>query len=185
MIRRPPRSTLSSSSAASDVYKRQVYARTPRGALTGSVGTLAPLASRRGAPRRGDRRRHRHRRLQLALGDANPGRAADPGRERAARVVEQPDADHLARRRRLVVVPQGERAAGARPTSDGGGEQDATEHGRPVGQVEVYERLGGRRVYEIGCGPCKRPIRAPGPSRPDWRNRGTILARDWMEQLTR
>src|SRR5664279_4825811 len=27
MIRRPPRSTLSSSSAASDVYKRQVYAR--------------------------------------------------------------------------------------------------------------------------------------------------------------
>src|SRR5664280_3463201 len=40
MIRRPPRSTLSSSSAASDVYKRQVLAQlaTPTGiAVTGTV----------------------------------------------------------------------------------------------------------------------------------------------------
>eukprot|EP00656_Telonema_subtile_P056946 TRINITY_DN9254_c0_g1_i2.p1 TRINITY_DN9254_c0_g1~~TRINITY_DN9254_c0_g1_i2.p1 ORF type:complete len:262 (+),score=71.27 TRINITY_DN9254_c0_g1_i2:57-842(+) len=35
MIRRPPRSTLSSSSAASDVYKRQVL--TPSGAVTGAA----------------------------------------------------------------------------------------------------------------------------------------------------
>src|SRR5665648_1287342 len=33
MIRRPPRSTLSSSSAASDVYKRQVYANDSVGNL--------------------------------------------------------------------------------------------------------------------------------------------------------
>ena len=31
MIRRPPRSTLSSSSAASDVYKRQVFNQTKKG----------------------------------------------------------------------------------------------------------------------------------------------------------
>src|SRR5664280_3758342 len=34
MIRRPPRSTLSSSSAASDVYKRQAYDRADNGTLT-------------------------------------------------------------------------------------------------------------------------------------------------------
>src|SRR5664279_5312883 len=34
MIRRPPRSTLSSSSAASDVYKRQLYKAPPSGEIT-------------------------------------------------------------------------------------------------------------------------------------------------------
>eukprot|EP00658_Telonema_sp_P-2_P070855 TRINITY_DN60239_c0_g1_i1.p1 TRINITY_DN60239_c0_g1~~TRINITY_DN60239_c0_g1_i1.p1 ORF type:complete len:185 (+),score=46.07 TRINITY_DN60239_c0_g1_i1:108-662(+) len=38
MIRRPPRSTLSSSSAASDVYKRQLYERIFGKAATGGVG---------------------------------------------------------------------------------------------------------------------------------------------------
>ena len=38
MIRRPPRSTLDRSSAASDVYKRQV-----QGAMVGVIGTLVGL----------------------------------------------------------------------------------------------------------------------------------------------
>src|SRR5450756_479622 len=56
MIRRPPRSTQSRSSAASDVYKRQVlvqnpgeetanvqlYYQTPKGEVTGHKITLAP-----------------------------------------------------------------------------------------------------------------------------------------------
>src|SRR5680860_960591 len=45
MIRRPPRSTQSRSSAASDVYKRQVIekARPPAGATRVSAGMLAPV----------------------------------------------------------------------------------------------------------------------------------------------
>src|SRR5665648_237117 len=49
MVRRPPRSTLSSSSAASDVYKRQHYGRicpieTPEGPNIGLIGRLATYA---------------------------------------------------------------------------------------------------------------------------------------------
>src|SRR5674536_64130 len=47
MIRQPPRSTLSSSSAASDVYKRQHLYRdegeTSMGGFTGTLATLAAL----------------------------------------------------------------------------------------------------------------------------------------------
>src|SRR5674536_336937 len=42
MIRLPPRSTLSSSSAASDVYKRQVYAEVADRALAWSVVLVPP-----------------------------------------------------------------------------------------------------------------------------------------------
>ena len=38
MIRRPPRSTLSSSSAASDVYKRQTKSRSPRASNCSQIG---------------------------------------------------------------------------------------------------------------------------------------------------
>eukprot|EP00658_Telonema_sp_P-2_P072956 TRINITY_DN62025_c0_g1_i1.p1 TRINITY_DN62025_c0_g1~~TRINITY_DN62025_c0_g1_i1.p1 ORF type:complete len:100 (-),score=19.82 TRINITY_DN62025_c0_g1_i1:167-466(-) len=46
MIRRPPRSTLSSSSAASDVYKRQVQSpRTATSALAATDNNIVPVAS--------------------------------------------------------------------------------------------------------------------------------------------
>src|SRR5664280_3258856 len=48
MIRRPPRSTLSSSSAASDVYKRQLEGRPPGAAVTGFSLTVQPDAPRKG-----------------------------------------------------------------------------------------------------------------------------------------
>src|SRR5664279_3208524 len=40
MIRRPPRSTLSSSSAASDVYKRQIYKGSPITDVNTDVGYM-------------------------------------------------------------------------------------------------------------------------------------------------
>eukprot|EP00658_Telonema_sp_P-2_P003658 TRINITY_DN11369_c0_g1_i6.p2 TRINITY_DN11369_c0_g1~~TRINITY_DN11369_c0_g1_i6.p2 ORF type:complete len:141 (-),score=41.24 TRINITY_DN11369_c0_g1_i6:517-939(-) len=48
MIRRPPRSTLSSSSAASDVYKRQVYDITSRESFEHVDGWLEDLRKVRG-----------------------------------------------------------------------------------------------------------------------------------------
>src|SRR5674536_399924 len=46
MIRRPPRSTLSSSSAASDVYKRQVHTEVGHRCIGARVnGRLVPLES--------------------------------------------------------------------------------------------------------------------------------------------
>src|SRR5674536_263348 len=50
MIRRPPRSTLSSSSAASDVYKRQVLAPLEEDDLRGFVQPAGPRR-RAGSPR--------------------------------------------------------------------------------------------------------------------------------------
>ena len=44
MIRRPPRSTLDRSSAASDVYKRQGYAIT-RNLMEGETDTLSPTST--------------------------------------------------------------------------------------------------------------------------------------------
>ena len=41
MIRRPPRATQSGSSAASDVYKRQVHCFTALGAVCGMFGLIA------------------------------------------------------------------------------------------------------------------------------------------------
>src|SRR5665648_1280648 len=54
MIRRPPRSTLSSSSAASDVYKRQGIDRGPDGQPAGRAGRVLALLESR------SRRRHGH-----------------------------------------------------------------------------------------------------------------------------
>src|SRR5665811_2525925 len=69
MIRRPPRSTRVRSSAASDVYKRQVQAPTPRG-VAGQRLPLRPLRRRPPLFRLPDMRAHRwrsHGRLETRL----------------------------------------------------------------------------------------------------------------------
>mgnify|MGYP003381449085 CR=1 FL=1 len=43
MIRRPPRSTLDRSSAASDVYKRQAYGYDAAGRVTSAASSTDPL----------------------------------------------------------------------------------------------------------------------------------------------
>eukprot|EP00658_Telonema_sp_P-2_P024143 TRINITY_DN19688_c0_g1_i3.p1 TRINITY_DN19688_c0_g1~~TRINITY_DN19688_c0_g1_i3.p1 ORF type:complete len:101 (+),score=29.72 TRINITY_DN19688_c0_g1_i3:138-440(+) len=50
MIRRPPRSTLSSSSAASDVYKRQEYGGSEKGAMQRVVLCLLAAPYTNAAP---------------------------------------------------------------------------------------------------------------------------------------
>eukprot|EP00656_Telonema_subtile_P034177 TRINITY_DN382_c0_g1_i5.p1 TRINITY_DN382_c0_g1~~TRINITY_DN382_c0_g1_i5.p1 ORF type:complete len:127 (+),score=38.22 TRINITY_DN382_c0_g1_i5:114-494(+) len=49
MIRRPPRSTLSSSSAASDVYKRQFHHRSPADMLMRTIRGMLPHKQFRGS----------------------------------------------------------------------------------------------------------------------------------------
>src|SRR5664280_2333100 len=49
MIRRPPRSTLSSSSAASDVYKRQVFGYSPTRSRSGSSRSASRTQKTHGA----------------------------------------------------------------------------------------------------------------------------------------
>src|SRR5674536_186112 len=79
MIRRPPRSTLSSSSAASDVYKRQLYA-TPAQADPGRVTEANPTRPDPEVPERARRRTFtaRYKLDVLAAYDA-----ADPGEKGA------------------------------------------------------------------------------------------------------
>src|SRR5674536_401507 len=68
MIRRPPRSTLSSSSAASDVYKREQLLGQARDLVHADGRVVDPRAVVRGQPLR-DRGQARRR-----SGDADPGR---------------------------------------------------------------------------------------------------------------
>src|SRR5665648_1272284 len=85
MIRRPPRSTLSSSSAASDVYKRQGQFLTPRGAHRQWQGQRKPRlgshALRQGDGHAGAREGALHGARRVEVREVSGGTAAREGEQ--------------------------------------------------------------------------------------------------------
>src|SRR5664279_3891503 len=83
MIRRPPRSTLSSSSAASDVYKRQLYGGFDPTADSLHVGNLVPLLALRRFQVNGHH--------PIALAGGATGMVGDPSGKSTERNLQSPD----------------------------------------------------------------------------------------------
>src|SRR5674536_166317 len=123
MIRRPPRSTLSSSSAASDVYKRQPTTRDERRQNPMVAGVLAAAAAR--TPTDHTRRGSRLSGCQTSHGRSS--RACGLGLPRAARLT--------ITTRRATAGPPGSRAWRLNActcllyTSDAADEEDSVDLG--------------------------------------------------------
>src|SRR5664279_4869328 len=134
MIRRPPRSTLSSSSAASDVYKRQVSA-------IGGSGDLVEVEA-----------------LDLVLGsDAHSEREVDDLEERQARGTDpeeiRDDANDLGEQLLRIAVEEA-RASGLRAAIQSAAVHallEEAESDQPPRAVEAVDRDGADRVVELQC----------------------------------